>query len=126
MKKAQWASNALSEDRDMFGTVAVIVLVVGLVAAIAFYFDKKRRELWESVARRYGFTYERRDPYDIPSRSARRYFNGNVKDLNNCVQMFPSNLIARTFGFAEAEYFEIEDTRQREAVAVKLNDPPGL
>jgi hypothetical protein len=40
--------------------------------------------------------------------------------------MFPSNLIARTFGFAEAEYFEIEDTRQREAVAVKLNDPPGL
>jgi LemA protein len=53
--------------------------------------------------------------------AARRYFNGNVKDMNNCVQMFPSNLIARTFGFTEAEYFEIEDTRQREAVQVKLN-----
>ena len=53
--------------------------------------------------------------------AARRYFNGNVKDLNNCVQMFPSNLIAQTFGFAEAEYFEIEDTRQREPVQVKMS-----
>jgi LemA protein len=53
--------------------------------------------------------------------AARRYFNGNVKDMNNCVQMFPSNLIARMFGFSEAEYFEIEDTRQREAVQMKLS-----
>jgi LemA protein len=52
--------------------------------------------------------------------AACRYFNGNVKDMNNCVQMFPSNLIARSFGFAEAEFFEIEDSRQREAVHVKL------
>ena len=53
--------------------------------------------------------------------AARRYFNGNVKDMNNCVQMFPSNLIARTFGFTETEFFEIEDTRQREPVQVKLS-----
>ena len=53
--------------------------------------------------------------------AARRYFNGNVKDMNNCVQMFPSNLIASIFGFSAAEYFEIEDTRQREVVQVKLS-----
>jgi hypothetical protein len=88
MKKAQWASNALSEDRDMFGTVAVIVLVVGLVAAIAFYFDKKRREMWESVARRYGFTYERRDPYDIPSRyqSFALFQRGHSRKASNCLE----------------------------------------
>jgi LemA protein len=51
--------------------------------------------------------------------AARRYFNGNVKDLNNLVEMFPSNLFARMFSFEPSEFFEIEDTRQREPVQVK-------
>ena len=53
--------------------------------------------------------------------AARRYFNGNVKDYNNLVQMFPSNLIARSFSFTDAEFFEVEDSRQRAAVQVKLS-----
>lgn len=40
--------------------------------------------------------------------AARRFYNANVRDLNNKVQSFPSNIIAQMFGFTEQEYFEVE------------------
>lgn len=45
--------------------------------------------------------------------AARRFYNGNVRDYNNVVQMFPSNLLAGFCGFKEKEFFEIEDSSQR-------------
>ena len=51
---------------------------------------------------------------------ARRYHNGSVRDLNNLVQTFPSLLVARTFKFTPAEFFEIETTTERTAPEVKL------
>ncbi|MEQ1744606.1 MAG: LemA family protein [Saprospiraceae bacterium] len=39
---------------------------------------------------------------------ARRYFNASVRDLNNAVDMFPSNLLASIFGFQRMEYFEVD------------------
>ncbi len=40
---------------------------------------------------------------------ARRYYNGAVRALNTRVDSFPDLLVARAFGFAHAEYFELED-----------------
>ena len=51
---------------------------------------------------------------------ARRYYNGTTRDLNILVQSFPSNFIARTFGFAEADYFEIELATERETPKVQF------
>lgn len=45
--------------------------------------------------------------------AARRFYNGNVREYNNTVQMFPSNLLAFFFDFKEKEYFEIDDSSQR-------------
>ena len=45
---------------------------------------------------------------------ARRYYNGTVRDHNILVDSFPSNLIARLFGFIAADFFEIELARQRD------------
>ncbi len=39
---------------------------------------------------------------------ARRYYNAGVRDLNNAVDMFPSNLFASIFGFQRMEYFEVD------------------
>src|SRR5690606_28779159 len=39
--------------------------------------------------------------------NARRYYNAVVRDLNTKIQQFPSNIIARSFGFREREFFEI-------------------
>lgn len=49
----------------------------------------------------------------------RRFYNGNVRDLNTKVQVFPTNIFASLFGFSEAEYFEIDQAmRQPISVAV--------
>jgi len=40
---------------------------------------------------------------------ARRYYNGAVRDLNILVDSFPSNIVARVFGFSKAVFFELED-----------------
>lgn len=39
---------------------------------------------------------------------ARRYYNASVRDLNNAVEVFPSNLFASIFGFQRMEYFEVD------------------
>jgi len=50
--------------------------------------------------------------------AARRFYNANVRDLNTRVAVFPSNLIAAVFGFRAVEFFEVEDSRVRQAPAV--------
>jgi LemA protein len=40
--------------------------------------------------------------------SARRFYNGNVRDYRNRVQYFPGNLVAKMFGFGLEEYFDAE------------------
>jgi LemA protein len=41
--------------------------------------------------------------------ASRRFYNGNVRDLNTRIEIFPSNIIASLFQFKHAEYFEIEE-----------------
>ena len=41
--------------------------------------------------------------------AARRFYNGNVRDYNTALQVFPGNIIASMFGFAKKEFFDIDD-----------------
>jgi LemA protein len=41
--------------------------------------------------------------------AARRFYNGNVRDYNTKLQVFPSNIIASMFNFTTKEYFDIPD-----------------
>ncbi|MFH0853754.1 MAG: LemA family protein [bacterium] len=52
--------------------------------------------------------------------ASRRFYNGNVRDFNTKLQVFPTNIIAGMFGFKAREFFEIEEPGQREAVQVKF------
>lgn len=47
--------------------------------------------------------------------AARRFYNGNVRDLNTAIQMFPSNIIANMFGFKEMDFFELGEGEEAEA-----------
>lgn len=40
---------------------------------------------------------------------ARRFYNGSVRDLNVKIEQFPSNLVARQFGFVQAQFFELDE-----------------
>ena len=44
---------------------------------------------------------------------ARRYYNGAARALNVKVESFPSNIIANTFKFEMADYFELENEADR-------------
>ena len=40
---------------------------------------------------------------------ARRFYNGSVRQFNDRIQVFPHLLVARSFGFREAEFFDAPD-----------------
>jgi len=53
--------------------------------------------------------------------AARRFYNGNVRDLNIALESFPSNLVGSTFGFKGEEFFELaENSAEREVVKVSF------
>ena len=56
--------------------------------------------------------------------TSRRFYNGNVRDYNRRVQAFPSLVIARSFGFKEEEFFEVDEAL-REAGAPQVNFGSG-
>ncbi|MBU4257291.1 LemA family protein, partial [Patescibacteria group bacterium] len=52
--------------------------------------------------------------------AARRFYNGNVRDFNTKLQVFPTNIMAGTLGFKAREFFEIAEVKERENIEVKF------
>lgn len=52
--------------------------------------------------------------------SARRFYNGNVRDLNIKIETFPSNIIAGMFGFKKKGFFELESEAEKAVPEVKF------
>ncbi len=54
--------------------------------------------------------------------ASRRFYNGNVRDLNISVESFPSNVIANIFHFEKMPFFELgeADAAARNPVEVKF------
>lgn len=52
--------------------------------------------------------------------ASRRFYNGNVRDLNIALESFPTNVIGKTFNFTSEEYFELEESSE-EREPVKVN-----
>lgn len=76
--------------------------VTGLLARAEAYPDLKASANFLELQRELARTEEH-------IQMSRRYYNGAVRLLNTKVQQFPSNLLARGFGFSVAEYFDLED-----------------
>ena len=76
-----------------------VTIVAGIIL-IGYYLQEQRRKAMVAVAR--------------------SFFNGNVRDYNKQVQMFPSNLVAGLFGFRVEDFFEIEDDAVRQIVKVSV------
>jgi LemA protein len=55
---------------------------------------------------------------------ARQFYNDQVMKLNTAVGSFPTNLIAKTFGFGPREFFDIDEPI-RGPVHVDLEPNPG-
>lgn len=51
--------------------------------------------------------------------AARRFYNGQVRDFNTKIQVFPTNLIAKMLGFVAKAFFAADET-ERANVQVKF------
>lgn len=53
--------------------------------------------------------------------ASRRFYNGNVRDLNIAIGIFPGNIIASVFKFTKMDFFQLEEgSAEKEPVAVKF------
>lgn len=41
--------------------------------------------------------------------SARRFYNGGVRELNTKIKLFPNNVFAKNLGFSERGFFEVDN-----------------
>lgn len=51
--------------------------------------------------------------------SARRFYNGGVREMNTKVKVFPNTLFSRRLGFSEREFFEVGDL-------AAISEPPRV
>ncbi|HEU0051486.1 MAG TPA: LemA family protein [Patescibacteria group bacterium] len=52
--------------------------------------------------------------------AARRFYNGNVRDFNTKLQVFPTSLIGSMLGFKAKNFFEAGSEAERQAPEVKF------
>ena len=50
--------------------------------------------------------------------NSRKYYNGCVREMNTAVESFPTNIIANSFHFEKYRMYEVDDSKEREAIAV--------
>lgn len=53
--------------------------------------------------------------------SARRFYNGNVRDLNTMIEQFPANVVAGMFKFSSMEFFQLDAEEQAAKEPVKVS-----
>jgi len=52
--------------------------------------------------------------------AARRFYNGNVRDLNIKRESFPSSIVAKIFSFKKMDLFELEEAEAKETPKVNF------
>lgn len=87
--------------------------VTRLVALVEAYPDLKASENFRDLQNKLVDT-------ENQIQFARRYYNGAVNLFNNRIQKFPDLLIANSFGFRSAEFFDLEDPKAAAAPGVGL------
>lgn len=50
--------------------------------------------------------------------ASRRFYNGNVRDLNIKIESFPTNFFAQFFGFTKMDFFDLDNEAAKESVKV--------
>lgn len=102
------ASGTYSRVRDLCTAESELVRGVTQVFAVA--------ENYPNLKADQNFLHLQRELVNTEDRiqAARRFFNANVRDLNNRVEMFPSSLIASMGSIQKEDFFEVEALSMRE------------
>ena len=108
------AMNAGSIDDKIKAEQQLSSALQGLKVSVEAYPDLKANQ---------NFLQLQEELSDIENKlaAARRFFNGATTELNNAVESFPGNLIARNFGFQKEVFFDL-GTDQRK----QMEEPPAI
>ena len=100
-------------DQQARAEAPMVVALRGLLAVAENYPNLKANENFLALQDELATTEDR-------LQTARRFYNGNVRDYNRRVQSVPSNLIAKIFRFRSERFFEVEEA-VRAAPAVDVS-----
>ncbi len=100
------ASQAVDESALMLGVRKLFAVVEG-------YPDLKASTGFMSLQEQLAETEDR-------IAAARRFFNGNVRDMNSLRESFPSSIVAAMFNFEAGSFFELDSTAERVVPRVDL------
>ena len=100
--------------RDQGGDESALVHEVGHLFAVAENYPELKSDQ--------NFLQLQRELVNTEDRiqAARRFYNANVRDLNNRVEMFPSSLVAGGMNLSRWDHFELQDLSIRQAPTVDL------
>jgi len=77
-----------------------------LFALAEAYPDLKANEQFLALQKQLSLTEDR-------IAAARRFYNGNTREMNQLCAQFPSNIVARVFGFEPGTFFELPSEAER-------------
>ena len=113
IKARQQAINSMGIRNQANAENFLSVTLKSLFAVVENYPNLKAnrnfRELYEEIT-----TTENKIAY------ARQSYNDSVLNLNNKIEMFPSNIAAEMFNFKQEEMFEISGNEERKAPEIKI------
>jgi len=108
--QAQIATGALASSQAETGLTQTLRTFLGVAEA---YPDLKAGRNFQDLSAALIETVDR-------LQYARRYYNGTVRDYSILAESFPSQFVARLFGFQPPPYFEVESSLERQVPEVKL------
>jgi LemA protein len=96
-------------------TETAITAAIGKIMAVA--------EAYPQLRASENFQSLQKDLADIENeiQLARRYYNGSVRDFNTMIEQAPSNIIANSFSFKKADFFQIENAADRAVPKVSFS-----
>ena len=108
------AINARSIDDKIVAEQQLSSALQGLKVSVEAYPDLKANQ---------NFLQLQEELSDIENKLAasRRLFNGATTEYNNAVESFPSNLIARNFGFSRELFFDLGTEARKQ-----FEEPPKI
>ena len=106
------AYDNMSTDEKIAANSQLTQNITKLMALSEAYPDLKASENFKGLSSELSSTEK-----DIAN--SRKYYNGAVRNLNDKVEMFPSNIIANMFGFKKYKMFDI-NVSERENVKVEF------
>lgn len=104
--------DSMSSDEKIDTNSKISQGITKIMALSEAYPDLKANENFKELSRDLSAT-------EAEIANSRKYYNGAVRNYNGIVQLFPSNIVAKLFGFKACKMFEIS-SNERENVKVEF------